>query len=116
MPKVRFLKEAKEIEVSAGANLREAALKNGVQVYAGMNKYLNCLGHGACGTCRVLIKNGTMENCSPMGIFEKIRIGLSWFAIGCEKEVRLSCQTKVVGNIDVETTPEMNLFGKPPKA
>ena len=115
MPKVRFLNEAKEIEVSARANLREAALKEGVQVYAGINKYLNCLGHGTCGTCRVLIKNDTMKNCSPKGWFEKLRIALSWFAIGCEDEVRLSCQVKVMGDIDVETTPAMNLYGKPVK-
>ena len=116
MPKVRFLKEAKEIEVPAGANLRDEARKAGVEVYAGINKYLNCLGHGTCGTCRVLIKNDTMKNCSPKGLFEKIRLALSWFAIGCENEVRLSCQTKVMGDVDVETTPQMNLFGKPVKA
>lgn len=116
MPKVRFLKEAKDIEVPAGANLREAALKAGIQVYPGINKFVNCLGHGTCGTCRVLVKNDTMKNCSPKGIIEKTRIGLSFFSIGCENEVRLSCQVKVLGDIDVETTPEFNLYGKPAKA
>ena len=111
MPKVRFLKEAKEIEVSVGANLREETLRSGIPVYAGINKYLNCWGHGTCGTCRVLVKNDTMKNCSPKGIFEKIRITLSWFSIGCENEVRLSCQTQVMGDIDVETTPELNMYG-----
>lgn len=116
MPKVRFLKEAKDIEVASGANLRDAALKAGIQVYPGINKYINCLGHGTCGTCRVLVKNDTMKNCSPKGLIEKIRIALSFFSIGCENEVRLSCQVKVQGDIDVETTPEFNLYGKPVKA
>ncbi len=115
MPKVRFLKEAKEIEVAEGANLRQAALKEGIQVYAGISKYLNCLGNGTCGTCRVLIKNDTMKNCSPKGWLEALRIALSWFAIACENEVRLSCQVKVMGDVDVETTPAMNLYGKPVK-
>ena len=116
MPKLRFLKEAKEIEVPVGANLREEARKAGVEVYKGLDKYLNCLGHGACGTCRVYIKNDTMKNCSPKGLIEKLRIVFSWFAIGHENEVRLSCQVKVLGDVDVETTPEFNLYGKPVKA
>jgi len=102
--------------VPAGANLREAALKAGIQVYPGINKFINCLGHGTCGTCRVLVKNDTMKNCSPKGIIEKMRIALSFFSIGCENEIRLSCQVKVLGDIDVETTPEFNLYGKPAKA
>lgn len=116
MPKVRFLKEAKEIEVPAGANLREEARKAHIEVYRGLNKYLNCMGHATCGTCRVYLKNDTMKNCSPKTFLEKIRIALSFFAIGHEDEVRLSCQVKVLGDIDVETTPELNLYGKPVKA
>ncbi|MBI4971191.1 MAG: (2Fe-2S)-binding protein [Candidatus Omnitrophica bacterium] len=116
MPIIRFLKEAKDVEVPAGANLRQAALKADITVYSGVNKYLNCMGHGTCGTCRVLIKNDTMKNCSPKGLIEKIRLALSYFAIGCENEIRLSCQVKVTGNIDVETTPAFNLYGKPTKA
>ncbi len=56
MPKVVFVNEKKEIEVPAGSNLREEARKAGLQLYAGFSRYLNCLGHGLCGTCRVLVK------------------------------------------------------------
>lgn len=111
MPKVKFIKEQKEIEVPVGANLREEATKAGIAVYKGINKYLNCYGHGTCGTCRVLIKNDTMKNCSPKGFFEKTRLALSWFALGVENEVRLSCKTKVMGDIEVYTQPEWNLSG-----
>lgn len=112
MPKVKFIKEQKEIEVPAGANLREEALKAGIPVYNGINKFLNCYGNGTCGTCRVLIKNGTMKNASPKSFFEKMRLNLSWFAIGCENEVRLSCKTKVMGDIEVYTRPEWNISGQ----
>ena len=48
MPKVVFVNEKKEIEVPAGANLREEAKKAGVNVYWGLSRYLNCFGHGTC--------------------------------------------------------------------
>jgi len=111
MPKVKFIREKKEIEVPVGAILRDETLKAGIHVYAGINKFLNCYGHGACGTCRVLIKNDTMSHSAPKGLLEKIRIAVSWFAIGVEKEIRLSCQTKVVGDIEVFTRPEWNTSG-----
>src|SRR5438094_5284539 len=58
MPKVVIANEKKEIEVPAGANLREELVKAGVQVYGRVEKYLNCRGLGLCGTCRVLVKKG----------------------------------------------------------
>src|SRR5262249_27361634 len=54
MPKVVFVNEKTEIEVPQGANLRAEARKAGIDVYAGLSRYLNCLGNGLCGTCRVL--------------------------------------------------------------
>ena len=67
MPKITILNEKKEIEVPQGANLRQALRGAGVEVYQGLDRYLNCRGLGACGTCRVLVKNGK-ENLSPKGI------------------------------------------------
>ena len=59
MPVIKFIKEKVEIEVPDGANLREEAIKAGVNVYDGLNgigkninKYLNCHGFGQCGMCR----------------------------------------------------------------
>lgn len=111
MPKIKFIREKQEIEVPEGANLKEEAQKAGIELYEGMNKYLNCYGHGTCGTCRVLIKNDTAKNTAPPSLLEKGRIQLSWFALGVEKEVRLSCKTKVTGDIDVYTRPEWNFSG-----
>src|SRR5262249_10200843 len=69
MPKVVFAHKKKENEVPAGSNLRDEALKAGVQMNfhaveigeGKLGRYLNCRGHGTCGTCAVLVKKG-MEN------------------------------------------------------
>jgi ferredoxin len=110
-----FVKEKKEIDVPAGANLREEARKAGIAVYAGIDRYLNCRGLGLCGTCRVLIKKG-MENLSPRSFMERVNLNLhplTMFArIGHEDEMRLSCQVRVLGDCTVETTPEMNWSGE----
>ncbi len=110
MPTITFTKEKKEIQVPAGANLRAEALRAGVQLYPGIHKILNCHGFGACGTCRVLITKG-MENTNSKGLFESGRLAGSLAAIGHEKDMRLACCTTVDGDITVETTPPMNLFG-----
>ena len=64
MPKVVFIKEKRELEVPEGANLRDEAVKAGIQVNfeaidtptGFLGRYLNCRGLGLCGTCRVLVK------------------------------------------------------------
>lgn len=111
MPKVKFLRENKVVEAKEGENLRELALREGVEIYEGLSKHTNCRGKGLCATCRVLIKNGTMKNVSPQSLFEKARLGLAWSSIG-EEDMRLSCQASVLGDCEVYTQPEMNLYGR----
>jgi ferredoxin len=133
MPIVKFVKENVEIEVPVGANLRAEALKAGVNPHQGingigasLNKLVNCHGLGQCGTCRVNIVKG-MEHASPMGLLEKLRFKcpiptpltpggvdpLPCLAyIGQEATMRLACRTKVLGDMEVETGPELDLFGE----
>jgi len=111
MPKVTFTKEKKEIEVPEGANLRQEARKAGVQLYRGIDRYLNCRGLGACGTCRVLVKKG-MENLSPKGRLERCKLATMMSSIGFEDEMRLACQVQVNGDCSIETTPALNLSGE----
>ena len=115
MPKVTFYKEKVEIEVPEGANLREEARKAGIEVYPGINKVVNCWGHGTCGSCRVLLMKGTIKNTSPKTFIEKARFAGSFINLGDEDEMRLSCQTKVLGDIEVYTQPNFNWHGKPDK-
>ena len=133
MPVVKFIKENKEIEVAEGSNLRAEAIKAGINPHQGvngigasLNKFVNCKGFGQCGTCRVNIVKG-MNNTSSMGVVENLRLrcplptpvtpgGLDPLPcmafVGNEETMRLSCQTKVFGDIEVETGPELNLFGE----
>jgi ferredoxin len=126
MPTIKFIKEKKEIEVPAGANLRTEAMKAGVNLYHGLNdiwptdslnKVFNCHGFGLCGTCRVKIVKG-MANASPMGTLERAKFrglpipDLTALAyLGNEETMRLACLTTVNGDMEVETGPELNLFG-----
>lgn len=129
MPIVKFTKEKKEIEVAPGAVLRTEAQKAGINLNQGLNgigesinKYMNCKGLGLCGTCRVLITRG-IENTNPMTMREKVKFKtplptpvpdpIPCLAfIGNEETMRLACMTTVHGDIEVETGPELNLFGE----
>ena len=115
MPKVTFVNEKQEVEVPQGANLRREALKAGVAVYPGVFRYLNCMGLGLCGTCRVLVKKG-MESLNKKTLLERINLAahpLTMFAaIGKEDEMRLSCQVRVNGDCTIETKPAFNLTGE----
>jgi ferredoxin len=111
MPVVTFVNEKKEIQVPEGANLRREAMKAGIQLYPHIHRVLNCRGFGQCGSCRVLITKGS-ENASRMGLIEKMRLKMSMAYIGNEDTMRLSCQTRVKGDMTVQTQPAMNLYGE----
>jgi ferredoxin len=110
MPKVTIVNDKKEIEVPQGANLRLEAQKAGVDIYNGIDKYLNCRGNGLCGTCRIHVKKG-MENLSPKSTIEKVKLSMMMSAIGHEEEIRLACQVKVNGDCSIEVRPALNLYG-----
>jgi len=129
MPLVKFTKEKKEIEVPVGANLRNEAIKAGINLNQGLNgigasfnRIMNCKGMGMCGTCRVLITEG-IENTNRLTMAEWVKFKtvlptpvpdpipcLAY--VGHEEEMRLACCTVVQGDITVESGPEVNLFGE----
>jgi ferredoxin len=115
MPKVTFVNEKRDIEVPAGSNLRQEAREAGIEVYKGLERYLNCRGLGLCGTCKVLIKKG-MENLNKKTLMERINMSahpLTMLAVlGHEDEMRLACQVQVNGDCTVETTPAFNWSGE----
>jgi ferredoxin len=115
MPKVFFVNEKQELEVPQGANLRKEARKAGIEVHGTVESYLNCMGNGLCGTCRVLVKKG-MENLSPRTLMERINLNTHpltmLMAIGNEDELRLSCQVTVNGDCTIETHPSINWSGE----
>jgi ferredoxin len=118
MPSVKFVNEKKTIEVPVGANLRQEALKAGVELYPGIHRHFfaNCHGLGQCASCCVKIKKGK-ENVSPQTFRERARMILGMFTSaarkGHEDELRLACLTRVNGDVEIETKPDiMNLHGE----
>lgn len=113
MPKIKFVNEKKEVEVESGANLRQVALREGIQLYPGFHKnwWANCHGFGLCAKCRVYVTKG-LENVSHQSIGEKLRLMAEPARIGHEQELRLGCKARVMGDIEVETQPPLNLHGE----
>lgn len=117
MPKVVIANEKKEIEVPEGANLRVELRKAGVQIYKGIDRFLNCFGNGLCGTCQVLVKKG-MENLDPPKPSGIEYVNLNYHPktlfsyIGNENEMRLACCVAVKGDCTIEVRPPLNLSGE----
>jgi ferredoxin len=95
---ITFIKENKEAIVAQGANLREKALENKIDIYTLKGKLTNCGGYGQCGTCVVEIVEG-MENLSPRTDFEQKVLRKK------PESFRLACQTLVNGPVSVKTKP-----------
>ncbi len=98
MTSIKFLKEDREIIVAAGANLREKAIQNQVDLYTFTGKLMNCGGYGQCGTCIVEIIEG-MENLSPRTEVENRKLKKK------PDSYRLACQVLVNGPVVVKTKP-----------
>ncbi len=117
MPTVKFVNEKITAEAQDGEDIRSVARKNGVQLYSGPHKIVNCMGFGTCCSCNVAVKSGS-ENCSKKGILETINkwvnplLGLKLLS-NPDKDVRLACQTQVQGDgeVEVETHPPINWHG-----
>jgi len=95
---ITFIKENKEAIVAQGANLRQKALENKIDIYTLKGKLTNCGGYGQCGTCVVEIVEG-MENLSPRTDFEQKVLKKK------PESFRLACQTLVNGPVSVKTKP-----------
>jgi ferredoxin len=98
MANIKFVKEGKEVTVASGANLRQKAIENGIDIYTLKGKLMNCGGVGQCGTCLVNITEGA-DQLSERTDFENRK--LKKRPASC----RLACQTMVNGSVSVETKP-----------
>jgi len=99
MPTVHFRGE--EIECREGATLRDVLLDADLTPHNGKAKVLNCHGFGNCGTCAVKVDGEV----SDKGIREKGRLLVP--PHHPNYELRLACQTKVMGDVTVEKYPGM---------
>lgn len=98
MGNITFVKENREVIAANGANLREKALQNRIDIYTLKGKLTNCGGYGQCATCIVEIVEG-MENLSQKTDFELRKLKKK------PENYRLACQTLVNGPVKVKTKP-----------
>lgn len=97
MPTVRFRGE--EIECREGATLRDVLLNADLTPHNGKSKQLNCRGFASCGTCAVRLEGEVSEK----GAREKARLLVP--PHHPNYDLRLACQTTVLGDVRVEKYP-----------
>ena len=98
MGNIKFVKEGQEVIAADGANLREKALQNGIDMYTFRGKMMNCGGYGQCWTCIVDVVDG-IENLSPRTEVEKRKLKKR------PDSYRLACQALVNGPVSIKTKP-----------
>jgi ferredoxin len=112
MPVVTIADPAKTIEVAEGINLRKVLLRNGISPYRGKDRFLNCLGNGLCGTCRVEVVDG--KGAPPMSALEDAAlVGLApFYGRQIPKNVRLSCRIGVSKDLTIRLYPAVTIDWK----
>ncbi len=91
--RVIFLPENLEVQIEKGNTLLEAALAAGVHINA------SCGGTGVCGTCKVKIVSGDVEN-EPSQKLTKAEFA---------KGYRLACHSHIISDLTVGILPESRL-------
>jgi ferredoxin len=97
MPTISFGGE--EIECDRGDVLRDALLDAGLSPHNGASDYLNCRGHATCGTCAVEVSGEVSE------MRDDERRRLSFPPHDEDSGLRLACQTRVQGDVEVVKHP-----------
>jgi ferredoxin len=103
MPVIRFLREGRDVECYPGENLREVALREGIELYGLKGRLGNCGGCGQCITCFVDVRGAEPDALSPLTSVEAQKLKRrpqSW---------RLACQSLVQRSLVVLTRPQSGL-------
>ncbi len=74
MPIIRFVREGRDVKCLSGENLREVALREGIDMYGLKGKLGNCGGCGQCITCFVSIEGGKEDSLTSKTEVEKIKL------------------------------------------
>jgi ferredoxin len=104
MPVIRFVREGQDVECYPGENLREVALREGVELYGLKGKLGNCGGCGQCITCFVdVVPSASVAALSPRTAVEERKLR------GRPGTWRLACQSLVEHSLLVVTRPQVGL-------
>lgn len=106
MPVIRFLREGREVECYPGENLREVALREGIELYGLKGKLGNCGGCGQCITCFVDVEGAADLALSPRTGVEERKLR------GRPQNWRLACQSLVQQSLVVLTRPQVGLANR----
>jgi ferredoxin len=87
--------QGKSFHCEPGANLRRELLAQGIDLYNGQARVINCRGIGTCGTCAVQVAG----NVSEANWRDRSRRALPPHAP--QRNLRLACQTQVWGDVQV---------------
>jgi ferredoxin len=109
MPVIRFVREGRDVECYPGENLREVALREGIELYGLKGRLGNCGGCGQCITCFVdVVPAGPAVALSPRTGVEDRKLRRrpqTW---------RLACQALVEHSVLVVTRPQAGDGGLAP--
>jgi ferredoxin len=103
MPVIRFVREGRDVECYPGENLREVALREGIELYGLKGKLGNCGGCGQCITCFVDVEGASDAALTPLTAVEVQKLRRrpqGW---------RLACQALVQQSLAVVTRPQGGL-------
>lgn len=115
MPTVSF--RGREIDCEPGDRLRDVLLEAGESPHNGRAELLNCAGHGTCGTCAVEVvaadtapdgdaaDEGDARSAPVSEIGARERARLSVPPHSPDAGLRLSCRTRVYGDVLVRKYP-----------
>ncbi|HSM81382.1 MAG TPA: 2Fe-2S iron-sulfur cluster-binding protein [Nodosilinea sp.] len=90
--------QGKTIPCEPGTNLRRLLLDHGVALYNGQAQTINCRALGTCGTCAVHIEGAEGAVSAPNW---RDRTRRSLPPHDPQRDLRLACQTQVLGDITV---------------
>ncbi len=104
MPVIRFVREQRDVDCYPGENLREVALREGIELYGLKGRLGNCGGCGQCITCFVEVVEGGAANAlteqTSVELQKLKRRPQTW---------RLACQALVQKSVMVLTRPQVGL-------
>jgi len=101
MPRVRFLPSETTVDCALGSSLFDAGAQAGISIETA------CVGKGTCGLCRVKVIAGG-EGLSPYTEEEERHLGNLYHLT----KVRLSCRTRVTGDVTIELAPRRRAVRK----
>lgn len=95
MPTITFLPSGARFDCAVGESVFEVGRRNGIAIDTA------CVGQATCGLCRIKIIAGE-DNLPPFSAVEEKHLGNVYYLT----KVRLSCQSRVSGDVTVELAPK----------